>query len=515
MLVDARALPAGATIEADVCVVGAGPAGITLALELLGSGASVCLLESGGRDPKRPPEGRSVGYPYVPLDRTAARAFGGTSLVWAEKGNYLWHCVPLDHIDFETRQGIEHSGWPFPRRELVPYYERAARISDAIAFAYADDVHDGADLANQLAIRPGRIAVAYVQKSTSTFTRYFDRLAGAENVRLVLNATAVEILVDEAASVRRVRAVSSPGRELSVHPQVTVLAAGGIENPRLLLSSNGHRGLGNEHGLVGRFFMEHLTVPSGVVEPVGTALFAEPRLYGEGTGDGGTVRAVLRPHSEVMRREGLLNVGFLLSLRSRAATSEGARSLQTLRRSLRLEPRPSSLSRHAAKALRGIPSIIRARATPRDVFLIGIQAEQEPNPASRVTLGDRLDHYGVREPVLDWRLTDRDHASIRRAQELLDEELRWSGLGSVRRLLGEETPPSVIKGIHHHMGTTRMHRDPRHGVVDEHCRVHGVHNLFVAGSSVFPTSGWANPTFTIVALAAKLADRVREVLDSH
>jgi choline dehydrogenase-like flavoprotein len=154
-----------------------------------------------------------------------------------------------------------------------------------------------------------------------------------------------------------------------------------------------------------------------------------------------------------------------------------------------------------------------ARGSANDeVFILRVQAEQSPNPSSRVTLDDARDAFGLRKARLDWRVTEFDRSSIRRTQEILDRELRRAKLGRLERKLGEEDPPALFRGAFHHMGTTRMHREASLGVVDPDCRVHGLANLFVAGSSVFPTAGCVNPTLTLVALAVRLADHLRDEL---
>jgi choline dehydrogenase-like flavoprotein len=155
--------------------------------------------------------------------------------------------------------------------------------------------------------------------------------------------------------------------------------------------------------------------------------------------------------------------------------------------------------------------IRRTSLRPR-VLVVRTQAEQAPDPSSRVTLGSARDRYGVPRPALDWRLSQADLASIRRSEDLLDDELERTGLGRIQRKYGEEHPPVVFEGNHHHMGTTRMQVDPRQGVVDPDGRVHGVSNLYITGTSIFPTGGYMNPTYTVVALAIRLADRLRTVV---
>jgi choline dehydrogenase-like flavoprotein len=522
MLIDARTLPPGEQLRADICIVGAGPAGIVLALELLATGARICMLESGGREPRTPPGGESVGYPYFPLDRVATRAFGGTSLQWGSGDGDYWHAVPLDRLDFEARSGVEHSGWPFARAELVPFYERAASLSDAVPFVYSADPAADDDAAANLPIRPGRIVSSFLQLTTATFTRHFDRLADAGNVELLLNATAVELSTeDDPQYVSSVRACSALGRTFSVQARATVLAAGGIENPRLLLLGNRAHpaGLGNAHDLVGRFFMEHITIRSGVVLPADSTLLRQTRLYAPRDQSGGQIQPVLRLHEAVTRDEELLNVAFLADARPRAAAAEGVRSLSTLRQALTLRPRVPGLARHAWNTALDIGAVVRTRRYLRnpdsaveDALVLRVQAEQEPNHASRISLADARDGNGIRVPRLDWRLSELDLRSIRRTQELLDQELRLAELGSVEDKLGDERPAALVLGIHHHMGTTRMHADPKRGVVDADCRLHGFSNVFVTGTSVFPTSGWANPTLTVVALAIRLADHLKTVV---
>jgi choline dehydrogenase-like flavoprotein len=522
VLIDARTLPPGEQLRADICIVGAGPAGIVLARELLATGAHICMLESGDREPRRPPGGESVGYPYFPLDRIATRAFGGTSFQWGSGDGDFWHAVPLDRLDFEQRSGLEHSGWPFARADLVPFYERAAPISDAVPFVYSADPAADEDAAAHLPLRPGRIVSSFLQHSTATFTRHFDELAGAANVDLLLNATVSELLTeDDAQQLSTLRVLTAPGRTFSVRARVTVLAAGGIENPRLLLLSNGTHpaGLGNGNDLVGRFFMEHITVRSGVVLPTDPAVLQQRTLYDHRDQIGVGIQPVLRLHEAVTRGEELLNVAFLADARPRAAAVEGVRSLTTLRQALTLRPRPTGLARHARNVLLDLGDVVRTRRYLRnpdpvaeEVLVLRVQAEQEPNRASRVTLAEARDSSGLRKPRLDWRLSELDLHSIRRTQEILDEELSLARLGSVEDKLGDEHPPALVLGIHHHLGATRMHSNPKQGVVDPDCRVHGFRNLFVTGTSVFPTSGWANPTLTVVALAIRLADHLKTVI---
>jgi choline dehydrogenase-like flavoprotein len=209
-----------------------------------------------------------------------------------------------------------------------------------------------------------------------------------------------------------------------------------------------------------------------------------------------------------------LNGTFFLEHLPAPRTSQAVRSFVILRRALSWQPRPANLTKHVGLALRNLDAIARTvyRESTSSHGPVAIQlkamAEQAPNPASRLTLGNRRNAIGLRRPRLDWQLTDHDRASMIRTEALIGEELQRAGIG---RLVDPLTSPDVtwqISGQWHHLGTTRMHVDPTQGVVDVDGRVHDMSNLWVTGGSVFPTGGYANPTLTIVALALRLADHL-------
>jgi choline dehydrogenase-like flavoprotein len=522
VILDARTLPHGETLEADVCIVGAGPAGIVLAGELGNAGVRVCVLESGGLVERwrtqRLIGGQSVGLPYPRLLIAAVSAFGGSSHRWGD-GTY-WHARPLDAIDFERRDAVPHSGWPFSRAELAPFYDRAAAFFELEPFQLHGSETDS-DASSVLGVRPGRLTVGELRHGPVVTDRERRRLAAAGSVRVLLHAHVAQLEPDEQAddAIAGVIALTAPGRSFKVRARLAVLAAGGIGNPRLLLLGNRLRpgGIGNEHDLVGRFFMEHPALRSGVVIPTARSLLERRELFGLTDRNGRRARPTIALSEHVLREEGLLNTYFMLEPRPQVFAAEGVRSASTLARALRCQPLPSQLASRAASVVADMPAVARAALAPKlglgdDILVVRVQSEQAPNPHSRVSLADSRNAFGVREARLDWRLADLDTASIRRSQELLGEELRLAGLGDLEDLLGDEHPPALIAGHYHHIGTTRMHEDPRRGVVDQTCRVHGTRNLYVAGSSVFPTSGAANPTLTIVALAMRLADHIRAVL---
>jgi choline dehydrogenase-like flavoprotein len=526
MLSDAAELASDQEIQTNVCIVGAGPAGISVANELLGTDIGVCVLESGGRDVERRAQrlnhGRSVGYPIHRLHQSRVRAFGGTTRRWFSPGDETWAARPLDPIDFEVRPGIHYSGWPFDRAHLDPYYEYAQDMCRLGPFVYDPLYWDSEAGSTELPTQLGDLETTLFQHGRSDFNGHYDRLVRAPNVTLVLHAPVVDLATDEhPGRVDRVEVRRPDGSSCFVRAGVVVLAAGGIENPRLLLLSRRvhQRGLGNDQDLVGRFFAERLSARTGYVVPATPGLAGRNGFSAVHAAPESLVQRALRVTDAVQREQQLLNCAFFLMARNASMTAEAVRSLATLRKARRRWPLPDGMLGHARNVATGLTDLaalardhLRQPDRGRQVLAVRVQAEQAPNPESRVTLGSQRDPLGLPVARVAWRPADSDRASIRASQERLDAALRAAGLGHVAFMLGDEHPAALFEGNHHHLGATRMHSDPREGVVDADCRVHGIRNLYVAGSSVFPTYGSSNPTLTVVALALRLADHIKKQL---
>lgn len=510
----------------DFCIIGGGPAGLTLASALSGSGSSVLLVESGSWPPRAADaalaRARSVGHPYFPVHTTRIRGLAGTS-------NHWYHAVgfrarPLDEVDFEARAAVPHSGWPFGRAVLDPYYARAHEVCRLGPFDYEPSTWTGRAAGPALPLGPDVVTSVFQLTGTSAFQDLGNQLLHDDETGVLLDATVVELEAGDAADeVRAARLRMPDGSEARVRARAFVLAAGGIENARLLLASRSSRpaGLGNDHDVVGRFFMEHLSVRSGDWRPLDPVHVTGPTPYRAHEVDGTEIHAKLSPSQDEVRRRGLLNSTFFLDAMDEGRASTATLSAVTLKHALVDRPLPSHLLGHAVTTVRHLPDLMRVvrrqvayRRGRGDRFadtLIQLRAmsEQAPNPLSRITLDSKRDAHGVPLARLDWQLTELDRRSVREAQDLIDSALQRAGLGRLENRLGEEHPPAEHRGQWHHMGTTRMHVDPRHGVVDPDGRVHGMRNLYVTGSSVFPTCGYANPTLTVVALALRLADSLR------
>lgn len=491
MFVDARQLAVQSVVESGVCIVGAGAAGISLARALAGHHVDVCLVESGGLEPDAAAqslnEAENVGLPYFPLDANRLRVFGGTTQLWAG-----W-CRPLDALDLAPRPWVPHSGWPITASDLLPYYRRAYELCELPASSYhpGDWEHPldaaGAQSANV-------ISKLYRLSPPTRFGRtYRETLARATNVQVLLHASAMELEANtDATGIVRLRIGCLSGNRFWVRARHYVLAAGGVENARLLLLSK----LDNERDAVGRYFMEHMHFPAATfLQPMRT-----PAIHSGGAGRVAT-RLALSP--SIQEREQLLNHSVMLTpvhwydQLTHAVARRLARRVHPLRDRL-----PPAFDPGVA------PGGQRAKR-----WRLHFTFEQTPHPESRITLTTQHDALGMQRVRLEWRTTPLDRHTAEHAPHLIGAELERIGFGRIKRTASLDAwPPPPLQGLRgHHMGTTRMSVDPRAGVVDPQCRVHGIANLFVAGSSVFPTAGAGTPTLTIVALALRLADHLKAI----
>jgi choline dehydrogenase-like flavoprotein len=537
MFVDARGIPHGSVIEADLCIVGAGPAGITLARQFIGTGINVCLIESGGfavdRRVQSLSRGDSIGLGYADLESCQIRCFGGNSNAWGG-----W-CRPLDPLDFRQRPWIKDSGWPIPHADLATYYRAAHELCEMASTEYEleDAIRQLADRRAQVFPFDGsRLETTLYRFSPPTRfgTLYRDAIRNAANVRCLLHANGLGIATsDDARVATRLSVGCLSGTRFVVTARLFVLAAGGIENPRLLLLSNDvmTKGLGNHHDLVGRYFMDHPHSQRVLIVERRAAL----GLYGLCFKDRGISARISLP-AAVQEREQLLNYSANIYPVYVTHGSRGWRSFRNLvftvdprrrtdpylRFSLPFESKRISL-RQIGDILRELHkvafgSVLQLVAPDRFVsfFILESKPEQAPNPLSRITLASERDALGLNRIQAEWRLLPIDRRTVERAEGIIDLELRRLGIGNLRGPAldrGLASPPPVAGGWHQ-MGTTRAHVDPRRGVVDADGRVHGMANLYVAGASVFPTGGTATPTLTIVALALRLADHLKLVLQS-
>jgi len=510
----------GKDFEADLCIIGAGAAGISIARAFIGSSVSVCLVESGGLKPEPDTQalyrGQTVNDASFPLDVVRARRFGGSTELWGAQ------CRPLDGIDFEHRSWVPNSGWPFGLEAIAPYYSEANEVCGLGPNDYGVEPWQAKGL-DATPFEQSRVSNRLWQIGSPPMrfgARYRPALQRAANIRVLLHANAVEI--DANAEMTRIDAVrlkSLDGPGATVRARTFVLACGGIENPRLLLASTNVSvtGLGNGYDLVGRFFMDHLHAPLALAVPK-TSLSRFAVYHGGIAIDGTKVRLKAGLPEAVQRREELLNTCLNISVGVAGDRGPGYLALKRLVAALFFRTKHDTPWEDVRAVLRDVDGLVsgvcRRVFGPRVLWLT-LNSEQVPNRDSRITLDRRRDALGMPQSRLDWRLTTLEKRTARHLCLAVGEELERLGIARTQVqdwLLTEDNDWPALEGQYHHIGTTRMHEDPKHGVTDSNCRVHGLANLYVAGSSVFPTSGYANPTLTLVALALRLADHLKREL---
>lgn len=500
MELDASRLPDGSVLDADLCIVGAGPAGIALAREFIGHGLSVLLLESGGRNSEEWPQTLNIGAVHgddvTGLRTSRHRQVGGTASRWNTPADGVSGAkyVPLDPWDFDPPRSGLPTGWPIRHDVLDPFYRRAQTACRLGPFQY--EARDWASPRRAPLTMSGDAFATRIYQfgSGRPFTAiYPGEIRESANVRLCLHATVCRLAHDgRGERIVEARVGTPNGRWHTVRAETFVLAGGAIEVPRLLLVS----GLGN--ALVGRCFMEHPRDNALTLVPASPEIFTHAGFYdAHAAADGTIVGGRLALSERSVRERGHPNASLTLLPRLRvAAPARGVlgRVGRRLREIAAPPPREGYGWSNRSKPARFF-----------DAFRILVNFEQRPSPDNRVTLGRERDALGMPRAALHWRWRTEEKEGVARLRSFLKASLESAGLGRVEI---ESTLP-IDPNAHHHAGTTRMAENPGNGVVDPEGRVHGSRNLFVAGAAVFPTVGFANPTLTVVALALRLADHLK------
>lgn len=558
MIIDAATLGPDCVLDCDVCVVGSGAAGTTIACELDQARLDVILLESGGekyvaKQQEALKGAVEDGSPHSPPHMYRRRMLGGATTIWGGR------CIPLSPVDLEARSYVPHSGWPIGWDELSRYYRKAQDYCEAGAPFYTVQAALGPDApATIQGFDDADVTTCEIERYSlpTNFGRArLPSLAASRNVRVLLNVTVTSVDPDGRA-VSSIVAERPDGGRVLIRARHYVLAMGGIETPRLLMNSDPttRGGLGNEGGALGRFYMCHIENTLGLLRLNPASRRTVVKF--ERTPDSVYVRRKLSLSAEVQKREGLLNTTARLHhpLISDPSHLDGVLSAMYLVKDTILPEYRRKLAvieqagrdrirrdarfwsshianvglnsagvirfgvgwlRHRTLAKRKLPSVVLESRT--GAYPLDVNAEQIPDPGNRILLDGAVGPDKLRQVKVAWRMTDQDTDSLVRSMRVIQESFARSGCGTFEldddTLLDQVRMSSPIGG--HHIGTTRMGDDPGSSVVDRHCRVHSLGNLHIAGAAVFPTCGHANPTLTIVALSIRLAERLKATLESR
>lgn len=527
MILDFGEFDDGAAVAADICVVGCGAAGITTAREFIGTRFTVLLLEAGGLEAEVETQklygSEVVGLPHIGVHEGRARIFGGTTTLWGGQA------LRFEAFDLRKRSWVPYSGWPISLEELEPYYDRADRVLQLGSRVSYLSLCDGFGVAPP-AFDPARLYMECTQWSPKpNFSRtYRQELKSASNIRVLLHANVTSIVTnDSAAAVEKIEFRTLDGKRGTAKARVYAICCGGIETARLLLASDRvePHGLGNKNDLVGRFFQEHIHIRFG--ELLTDQRNCLQNCFESYYKNGLKYFPVITLNQRVQTEKQLLSVHGTVMFDD--APDSGVVALKQLFTILirGTKPRPGELRRFLREALTSPSDLCRLgyrfciekrSGTPRKgPIYLGAQAENAPNPDSRITLSEARDRLGMRRTKLDWRVGELERRTLWEYIRTVASEFERLGLGSfdLSQVAFLDDLPAWSRMAHdsaHHMGTTRMHESPRLGVVDPDCRVHGVDNLYIGSSSVFPTGARSNPTLTILALCLRIADRLKHVL---
>ncbi len=550
MIINGCQVESNTQIDCDVCIVGAGAAGITLARELQQQDLKIVLIESGDMQFDTAIDRLNQGevedeVRHGSLQLNRRRQLGGTTAVWGGR------CVPFDESDFVARSYVPHSGWCFRKSELVPYYQRAHDHCEI--GSYTPTPIDLLPFTSRnRAMIPGLWTDEISTNELYLFSppthfgqRYLSELRQSTQISLFLNTNCLQLMTTaDGGTIERLEVASLRQNKFSICAKRFVLAAGGLEVTRLLLLSRQTHinGIGNQRDLVGRFYMSHLNYRFDVQFTPGLPIVWDYEKTRESIycqraialSDQQQQQHKLSNHRVFIERPNVANLNhkngvFSATYLTKVLLKRQVRDLQgqEYERVYGKANHFSHILAHGQNILLGLPNVLpfsykflskrllsdrklpSALAHNRaNFYTLRMDSEQVPNPHSRVTLSSQQDCFGLNQLQVDWRTTEQDVQSIEHSIQLIGDAFHRCGVGKIVSLSDILLEPQGG----HYLGTTRMSSSPSSGVVDENCRVYGVSNLFIASSSVFPTASYANPTLTIVALTIRLADHLKQGL---
>lgn len=491
--IDARTVPEGTVLQPDLAIIGGGPSGISIALALANTPLRVVLLESGGMtfDPKTQAlyGGTKTGVRYLGLEASRMRYLGGGTNIW---GGWI---RPMDKLDFEERSWMPHSGWPFGREAIEPYYPRAQTLCEAGPWHFEAAESWTPEQGPMVTLGDGGVANRWFQFSrmrnsflpTHFGERYAEDLKRIRNLSVYLHANVTRLgMAKGGGKIDQLDVATLTGRRFTVKPKCTILGTGAIEIARLMLASNDvmPTGVGNQNDLVGRYFADH-PIPRDIATLVLFGGKVPPYYLSNQKIEGAIMRAGLFPTEKYRRDNGVMDCSITIES-------------------------PTLLDDLGKAAVAATANALGVEASSAIAYKLGGGCEVTPDPDRRITLTSERDALGLPKIKLNMRLSDSDLAQFRSTLKELGRQLLESRTGMLRLNLKERSQwLTALDWGNHHMGTTRANADPKKGVVDANLKVHGISNLYVVGNSVYPTYAAANPTLSIVAMALRLADHVK------
>lgn len=512
-------------IEVDICIIGGGAAGIAIALEFEKSDFKVALIESGGLNLSRKNQKlnnmKNVGIDYENLGIQRGRYLGGSTNMWG--GN----CIPLDPIDFKECSGRRGTSWPFDEYEIGSYIKRAQKFLNIDTIDFGDDLISKINLSNNKDDEFNWKAWQFCDFPFRFGEKYREHLKNSVNIACYLNTNFTGFNVVKGDNFAKEAIIKSlDAKEGSIRASNFILACGGIENARLLLNIEEKKSFDsfNNSKKVGSFFAEHPNATIGYISGKDADLIYQDHSI-KYINNGKEIKPGLSINEITQEHDGLLNsiVSVWPVPEENSIITKAKLLLQLFKKrdfgfkflitTFLILPRISSLLPHVRHRLKGGEVTTPYRSNYYEVRLM---SETIPNEESKVFLAKDRDSIGLKKASLNWILSEKDKKSfINTAKKT---QIYFESKGEIKFNLASwvENPSSnwtdyINKDGHygHHMGTTMMSDKSIDGVVDKNCKLHDIDNIYIAGSSVFPTYGFANPTLTIIALGIRLADHLK------
>lgn len=490
----------GTSLDYHICIIGTGPAGLSIAKKLINTNYKVAVLESGGITPETKYQelnrGINTGESFLSLDSSRLRCFGGAGKLWAGR------CAPFKEDDFKKKNYIPLSGWPINLNDLQPYYSEASKM---LGISHEDFYSN--KLRNKTSLektfhefsRPNNFLISNILQSARErdfSSKYFLEFKNSKNLEFIFHSTVTELnVINKGRDVSSINISNIEKHFLKLKSKIFILACGALENPRILLNSNKfHKnGIGNDSRMVGKCFMSHPGIDS----------IAEIHKTSN------------KPDQDASNNIGGRHFIFFETSAKQRHKNKILRHSFSLKKSNNITSLDISADTLYNKIKSKILSLNKKTALNKNIWDLSIGLEQNPRLSNSISLDKSKDKLGVPLLKVNWgKVSKLEKNTLINSTKIIARELGSLNVGRVKfqKKLNSNEISKINDPINHHIGTTRMSSSPRDGVVDRNCKVFGISNLYIAGSSVFTTSSIVNPTYTIIALSLRLGDYIKKKL---